>query len=159
MKVFALFNNDGGLEGFWSNDLFPDTADGNRHEKIPADAVEIDTDTHKLLVEYPNAWRMIGGTLSAYTPPEPTIEEVRQNMMSLTPRQLRLALVRSGTSIATVEATLDALPDGETKEEAKIEWEYATVFERVAPALLTIANALGFTPSEVDALWGRALTI
>jgi len=159
MKIFALFNNDGGLEGFWSNDLFPDTADGNRHEKIPVEAIEIDTETHKLLVEYPDAWRMIGGTLSAYTPPEPTIEEVRQYMQPITPRQLRLALVRSGTSIATVEAALEAIADTQAKEEAKIEWEYATEFGRLAPALLTIAAAIGLTPEAVDTLWEQAFTI
>lgn len=89
----------------------------------------------------------------------PTADEARAMMRPLTPRQLRLALVRSGKSLLSVTAALDALPEGPAKEEAEIEWEYATQFNRLAPALLTIADAIGFTPSEVDALWEQALTI
>lgn len=159
MKIFALFDNDGFLRGFWGDDLFPSAEDGSRNEKIPADAVEIDTATHRLLVEYPDAWRMVDGELVAHVPAPPTTEELREGMLPLSPRQLRLALVRSGTSLASVETAIAALPDGTAKEEADIEWEYATEFRRLAPALLTIADAIGLTPEAVDELWEQALTI
>jgi len=102
-------------------------------------------------------WIAAGKPVGAYVPP--TAEAMRASMTPLTPRQLRLALVRSGVSLLSVTAALDALPEGPAKEEAEIEWEYATQFDRLAPALLTIADAIGFTPSEVDTLWEQALTI
>lgn len=92
-------------------------------------------------------------------PTPPTVEELRAAMKPITPRQLRLALVRSGISLLTVVAAIDALPEGVEKEEAEIEWEYATIFNRTAPALLSIASALALTPEAVDTLWASALLI
>jgi hypothetical protein len=92
-------------------------------------------------------------------PTQPTAEEIRAAMRPITPRQLRLALVRSGISLLTVVAAIDALPEGSEKEEAEIEWEYATIFNRTAPALLSIAGALGLSPEAVDTLWASALLI
>jgi hypothetical protein len=88
-----------------------------------------------------------------------TIEQVRENMRPLSPRQLRLALVREGHSLLSVTAALDSLPAGQAKEEAEIEWEYATEYKRLAPALLTIAQAIGLSPEEVDTMWEKALLI
>ena len=92
-----------------------------------------------------------------YVPP--TDEERRASMPSISARQLRLTLVRNGKSLASVNSAIDALPDGQQKEEAEIEWEYATTFDRLSPTLLTIANALSLTPSEVDTLWDEALSV
>lgn len=89
----------------------------------------------------------------------PSIEAIRAGMIPITPRQLRLALVRSGITLLSVTAALDALPDGPEKEEAEIEWEYATRYERLAPALLTIASTIGLTAEAVDTLWAQALLI
>lgn len=88
-----------------------------------------------------------------------TIEQVRSGMRPLSPRQLRLGLVREGISSKSVEAALDALPEGQAKEEAEIEWEYATEYKRLAPALLTIAAAIGLSPEQVDTMWEKALLI
>lgn len=90
-------------------------------------------------------------------PPAPTIEQVRAEMLPLTPRQLRLTLVRSGISLASVADAIAAMPNGLTKEETAVEWEYATTFERTSPALLAIADALYMTPEAVDTLWSQAV--
>jgi len=90
---------------------------------------------------------------------EPTIEKKRAGFAPISPRQLRLALVRSGTSLAAVYSAIDALPAGPARDEAEIEWEYATSFTRLAPALLVIAGALGLSAEAVDDLWATALAI
>jgi hypothetical protein len=90
-----------------------------------------------------------------YTAPTP--EELRASMPPVTPRQLRLTLVRSGHSLASVTEAIAALPEGLTKEETAIEFEYATTFERTSVTLLTIASALGMTPEAVDVLWSQAV--
>lgn len=92
-----------------------------------------------------------GYTISAYE--APTQEAVRALLPSITARQLRLALVRSGTPLSAVEAALAMLPAGTTRDEALIEWEAATQFRRTDPLLVQIGAALGYTPEEIDALW------
>lgn len=73
MKIFAAFTEAGRVAAFWSDDLFPPTEEGDRNRGIPADAIEIDLETHKLLVEYPDAWRMVDGLLTPYVPPAPSV--------------------------------------------------------------------------------------
>ncbi|MBW6421601.1 hypothetical protein KX729_09130 [Rhizobium sp. XQZ8] len=90
---------------------------------------------------------------------EPTADEIRANMRSITKRQLSLALIRNGFSLAAVSAAIAAMPEGQAKDEAEIEWEYTTDFERLNPTLLNVASALGLTPEQVDAMWEQALTI
>lgn len=97
------------------------------------------------------------GSIAAYVPP--TAEELRERMFPLTARQLRLTLTRNGISMAQVDAAIAAMPDGQEKEEAGIEWEYATTFERLSPTLLAIAGALDLTPEQVDTLWEQALSV
>ncbi|WP_368516646.1 hypothetical protein [Rhizobium sp.] len=83
----------------------------------------------------------------------------REEFLPVTPRQLRLTLVRNGFSLASIATAIDALPDGTAKEEAQIDWEYATKFNRLDPTLLTIASAIGLTPEAIDAFWEQALAI
>lgn len=72
MKIFAAFTEAGRVAAFWSDDLFPPTEEGDRNGGIPADAIEIDLETHKRLVEYPDAWRMVDGLLTPHVPAPPT---------------------------------------------------------------------------------------
>lgn len=96
--------------------------------------------------------------ITPYTPPpEPTIEEIRAAMPPVTSRQLRLTLVRNGYSLSAIDAAIQALPEGPAKDEAQIEWEYATQFERLAPTLLTIAAALSISAEDIDTMWQQAL--
>jgi hypothetical protein len=90
---------------------------------------------------------------------EPTVEEIRARMPAITPRQLRLTLVRSGISLTSVSDAIAALPNGLVKEETEIEWEYATTFQRTSVTLLTIAAALDMSAEDVDVLWSQAVAI
>lgn len=88
----------------------------------------------------------------------PTLEQIRGQMPPLTARQLRLTLVRNGFSLSTIDAAIDALPAGQEKDEARIEWEYATTFDRLSATLITIASALGMSAEQIDTLWAQATT-
>lgn len=79
--------------------------------------------------------------------------EVRSAFPAITPRQLRLALVESGTPLSTIEAALDGIQDASARALAKIEWDHATQFNRMDPLLLSIAGVVGYTAEEIDALW------
>jgi len=102
-------------------------------------------------------WEALGGAVSL--PSEPSEQEVRATMPPLTPRQLRLALVQSGTSLSSVEAALDAIEDPAERELAQIEWNYATRFERTDTLLTAIAAVVGYTDTEIDTLWLWAGTL
>ncbi|MBB4407105.1 hypothetical protein [Agrobacterium radiobacter] len=79
-------------------------------------------------------------------------------LLPITKRQLRLTLVRNGIALSTVEAAIASMPEGLPKEEAKIEWDDASTFNRNHPTLLLIASALGMTEAQVDAMWREAVT-
>lgn len=132
-------------------DLYNETYDADYCSR-PNDTFGLNPTIREWLIDNEGSYEVL-----PYVPP--SIEQTRATMQPITPRQLRLALVRSGTSIATVETALDAIPDAQAKEEAKIEWEYANTFDRLAPALLAIASALSLTPEAVDTLWEAAVLI
>lgn len=77
----------------------------------------------------------------------------------LTARQLRLGLVANGISLSSVEAAIDAIEDPTDREVARIEWEYATTFERSHPLVNQIGAALGLTPEQIDDMWAEAAAL
>lgn len=86
--------------------------------------------------------------LAEYTEPKP--EDVRASMPTITARQLRLALL---SRLDDVESIIEASND----RALQIEWEYATTFERLHPAIVSIGAALNLTPDEIDTLWTDAV--
>ena len=77
---------------------------------------------------------------------------------SVTPRQMRVALIMSGISIASIEAMIDALEEPQ-KSVVKTTWEYSTVFERENEMLNQMAPLLNLTQSQVDNLFLLAGTL
>jgi len=73
--------------------------------------------------------------------PDPEATPPAPPPAAITRRQLRLWLVRSGFTLAQVEALIDALPEPQ-RTEARIEWEDATQFERGHPLLRQLAGQL-----------------
>lgn len=77
---------------------------------------------------------------------------------SVTPRQLRLALVGAGTDLATIDAGIAALPEPD-KTAAQVSWEYSTEMHRSNPLLIALAPSLGFTETDLDNLFISAATL
>lgn len=96
------------------------------------------------------------GGIAAYL--QPNDEERRAAMPNVSARQLRLTLVRNGFSLSSIDAAIASLPEGQQKDEALIEWEYAHEFQRISPTLNSIAAALGIDQTEVDLMWRQALS-
>ncbi|MCF7647321.1 hypothetical protein KQ944_18400 [Bacillus subtilis] len=104
-------------------------------------------------------WEAEGNAIAPYVEPILTPEEQRAQMPPITKRQLRLTLVRNGISLGQVEQSIAAMPDGLEKQEAEIEWQDASQFNRLHPTLLLVATALSLTPEQIDAMWETALTV
>lgn len=76
----------------------------------------------------------------------------------VTPRQMRLALLATGTAMADVTALFDQLTEP-TKSQAEIWWEYSVEFQRDNAFLNAIAPSLGFTAQMLDDLFALAETL
>ena len=76
---------------------------------------------------------------------------------SITMRQARLCLHKHGM-LAGVHPVIDALPEPD-RTAAQIEWDYSSVVERRQGFVLTIAQALGISDEQLDALFIEAATL
>jgi len=107
------------------------------------------------------------GIFSIIDPPEPEPEstdtepELPESKPTppITARQLRLCLVLNGISLDLVESAIDSIEDKTEREVARIEWEYATVFERSHPLIEQIGTSLGLTTEQIDEMWQEAITL
>lgn len=90
--------------------------------------------------------------------PELSPEELRSAMPPISRRQLRLTLVRNDIPLDIVTSIIEGLPDGISKEEAKIEWDDAVSFDRMSPIIITIAGKIGITEERLDDIWRDAIT-
>ena len=73
--------------------------------------------------------------------------------------QAREALIRSGISIASVNAALAAIPDPVEREVAVTQWEYRATIRRDAELVTSMAGAMNLTPAQVDDLFRLAATL
>ena len=71
----------------------------------------------------------------------------------LTARQLRLGLLRNGITADTIINTINAIPDPIQREEARVEWEYASEYRYDHPLVGIIRERLGRPPEETLAAW------
>ncbi|PWL17384.1 hypothetical protein DKP76_11440 [Falsochrobactrum shanghaiense] len=85
----------------------------------------------------------------------PVVEEIKP----LTARQLRLGLVSNGILLSQVEATIDAIESQQERDVARIEWEYASTFDRNHPLIEQVGGSLGLTVEQIDAMWLAASTL
>lgn len=82
----------------------------------------------------------------------------QSSVQAVTPRQIRLALSRSGISLQTIEAVIDSLPEP-ARSETRITWEYSVEFQRSNPLLIAMAPVLGLSTAQVDSLFQLASTL
>lgn len=98
--------------------------------------------------------------------PDETPEEVWQSKLEkyqvtpaaqvfpiITPRQIRLALLRVNITSEMVIAAIEATIPEPTKTLALIEWEYSIGYDRNAPFVGAVGALLGLSDSQIDDLW------
>lgn len=86
-----------------------------------------------------------------------TVEAVeaaeRRATMACTPRQARLALASAGLYEAVQTSV------AQVSDQARIEWEYATMVERNNPIISEMQEALGISDEDLDNLFDLAVTL
>lgn len=142
----AVFDNVGFPTGFYPSDVWP--------EAYPEAAITITREQWLEFINHPGFRRWENGQVIEYTPPpQPTI------FAPLSARQLRLGLVSNGFLLSQVEAAIDAIEDQQAREVARIEWEYASTFERNHPLIEQVGSALGLMAEHIDSMWLAASTL
>jgi hypothetical protein len=86
----------------------------------------------------------IAKTLAPYSASAP--------LNDVSPRQIRLALLRSGVTMTQIEDAIGTLPEP-IKSYALIEWEFSLAFKRTNPLVDDIGLLLGWSKEQLDALW------
>lgn len=74
---------------------------------------------------------------------------------SVTMRQARLALLRAGL-LDQVATAIAAIAEPMQRQAAQIEWEFAATVDRASPFTQQLANGLGLTDAQLDALFTEA---
>ncbi len=76
----------------------------------------------------------------------------------VSPRQIRMAMTRTPYMTGTLRDAVEyAVANGGT--DLKDWWNYSTVFERGNPQVAAMAEALGVSGPDIDALWALANTL
>jgi hypothetical protein len=92
-----------------------------------------------------------------------TEKEIEQRTPSppdlCTPRQLRIALIKTGISLAIIQSFIDNIQDPIEKEIAIAEWEYALEIHRQHPLVSMIASNLNLTEAQIGDIFTLASTL
>ena len=92
--------------------------------------------------------------LASIPPPAPP------PMPTITARQFRLALLGLGLTGAMVEAQIATMPGTDTtREVARIEWEYATSYQRDHQLVVMLGAALNLTEAQINNAWMEAAAL
>ncbi len=111
-------------------------------------------DTSALPPEAGIGWKLINGVWTA--PDLPPTEPAP--LMPLSARQLRLGLLKIGIKPADVAAAIDALPEDQ-RDQAEIEWDYASEYRRDHPLIATLGQTFGLSADQIDAAWRDAMSL
>jgi hypothetical protein len=140
MKI-ATDNNDGAVV------LYPTAKPPRRSYTTVRD---VTPEMQDVIDNLPEGHRLLWDNAAGELITEPIPKQVPQ---SVTPRQMRLALIANGIDIDAVKAQVDAIPDPAQRQAAQVEWEYALDVKRTHPLIEMLAQGLGFTDSQVDDLF------
>lgn len=86
------------------------------------------------------------------------VGDLAPNLHSVTMRSARLALRRRGL-LKQVDDALNAMPDGEEKEDALIEWNFAGTVDRDSNMTKTVAAILQLNDEQLDELFAYAASL
>jgi hypothetical protein len=70
------------------------------------------------------------------------------NIPSISPRQIRMALTRTGLRSAVESAVINS-----NDNDLKDWWEFSTTFDRLNPQVILMGESLGQTSEQLDSLW------
>lgn len=140
-EIYAKFNDDGFVAGFWQSAAYAPPAEGeDRNPIIPADAIKITEAQFDELFNNPQTRKFINGEIVQYDPPAP--EPYIPSRVSS--RQFKLQLFYAGL-IDQVEAWI-----AQEDRASRITYETSQEFDRNDPTMQLGFSELGFQDEQID---------
>lgn len=100
--------------------------------------------------------RLIEGEIIETATSEEIIQYNRQFVPKvISQRQLRTQLLLDGFNLDNIQIAINSLSQPD-KSIAQVAWDYAVVFERESPLLISLAVGLGMTESDLDNIFLNA---
>ena len=110
--------------------------------------------------DYRDAWTIAEDLTGDIFIDQAKVEEIKQSKLKpLTRRQFRMVLVLNGYDLDEIKAQILAIENIQTRQLTLVEWEDGNTFERTSSSLGMMANLLGLTDDQVNAMWKQALTL
>ncbi len=152
---------------------------GFDEQEIDKNYTQVDKETYDLFLSKVNSGCMVLSIEDqAFSPPKPSLthtwngddwvdsrtpEQIQEiELKALTPltrRQFRMVLVLNGYDLDEIKAQILAIENIQTRQLTLVEWEDGNTFERTSSSLGMMANLLGLTDDQVNAMWKQALTL
>lgn len=125
-------------------------------EGVPAPLPAYEILRNIVRVEIVNGEPIVMGDFTVEMPLESESDEPQAQIpvTVITMRQARLALLGAGL-LDAVGAAIAGIP-GDQGAAARIEWEYAMTLRREHPLVAALAQSLGLTSEQIDALFEQA---
>ncbi|MEL7966394.1 hypothetical protein AAG587_08455 [Vreelandella neptunia] len=125
-----------------------------RVQTVPRPTGDVVTEGQPELVDgiWQQAWEV-----RKFTPEEIEQQRLASIPGSISPRQARLALLHANL-LSQVDPAIESL-ESPAKEQAQIEWEYATSIERESEWINQLGSALGLDSAGIDELFVAAAGI
>lgn len=96
---------------------------------------------------------------SKYWSDEKKYELYLKSLGPITRRQFRRVLVINGYDLDVIRAKISEIPDSQTRQLTLIDWNDADTFERLDTSLIMMAEMMGMSDDQVNAMWEQALAL
>lgn len=118
---------------------------------IPSDAIDVDYKYYRELMEAA-AGKVVAYDSVSKLPVLIDAQPTQEVVQVVSRRQARRALLDANL-LMQVDAAIDAIQDGYTRESVRIDWQDAQVFKRDDATLLALASALNLSDEQLDQLF------
>ena len=147
MQTFAHFDQLGNFVRIFTADSLPaiPLADDGLPRTVEMQKAPEITSSQRLVAQRNGAWAVEDIDPSGLPVPG-----------SVSPAQLREALIDFGILPEQITTALSKISDAKAKAKALARWEYATAIERAHPLIAQMAGAFGLTTGQVDAIFRAA---
>lgn len=81
------------------------------------------------------------------------------NVNTCTPRQIRIAIIKSGMSLSSIDEYINNIQDNAQREIARSEWEYSLEIKKDHPIVELIASTLNLTQQQINDIFNLASTL
>lgn len=85
-------------------------------------------------------------------------QQFLQTLTPLTQRQFKLILLKYDL-LTAIEQQISAIKDTKTQAQIKIEYDYATTFERESETVAYMSGLIGLSSDQVDSMWQQAMAL